>query len=89
MEYGLPVVSTNEGGIPDIVVDGETGYTVEKRNPETLADAIEKLILNPQLMLQMGKAGRKRFEEKFTELQFEKTMLGCLKCSLKSKGQVH
>ena len=79
MEYVLPVVSTNEGGIPDVVINGRTGYTVDKNNPEALADALERLFRNPELGVQMGKAGRKRFEENFTEETFEKNMKECLK----------
>ena len=82
MEYSLPVISTNEGGIPDVVINGETGYTVEKNNPEVLADAIELLFKNPKLRIQMGQAGRKRFEALFTEVTFEQRMKECLGMSI-------
>lgn len=82
MEYALPVVSTNEGGIHDIVVNGQTGYTVEKNDPVALADAMEQLFRNPELGILMGKAGRKRFEEMFTEETFERNMKECLKRSI-------
>ena len=78
MEQGLPVISTNEGGIPDIIDNGNSGYTVEKNNPTALASAIELLIKDPELCISMGKAGRKLFEEKFTEEVFEKRMKECL-----------
>ena len=78
MEQGLPVISTNEGGIPDIIDNGNSGYTVEKNNPMALASAIELLIKDPELCISMGKAGRKLFEEKFTEEVFEKRMKECL-----------
>lgn len=83
MEYALPVVSTNEGGIPDVVINGQTGYTLDKNNPESLADALERLFRNPELGIQMGKAGRKRFEEMFTEETFARNMRECLKRSMK------
>lgn len=82
MEYALPVVSTNEGGIHDIVVNGQTSYTVEKNDPVALADAMEQLFRNPELGILMGKAGRKRFEEMFTEETFERNMKECLKRSI-------
>lgn len=78
MEYSLPVISTNEGGIPDVVINGQTGYTVEKNDPTALADFLERLFMNPELGIQMGKAGRKLFEDKFTEEIFEKRMKECL-----------
>jgi glycosyltransferase involved in cell wall biosynthesis len=74
MQYGLPVVSTNEGGIPDIVEDGITGYIVEKQNPVELAKRMEELILNPELRETMGKAGQQKFREHYTLEHFEKRM---------------
>lgn len=55
---GLPVVATDVGGVSEVVKDNVTGYLIEKKNVEKLAAAIEKLILDPQLRLNMGKAGR-------------------------------
>jgi glycosyltransferase involved in cell wall biosynthesis len=55
---GLPVVATDVGGVSEVVLDNKTGYLVEKKNVEKLAAAIEKLILNPRLRLDMGRAGR-------------------------------
>lgn len=49
MEYKLPVISTNEGGIPDIVKDGENGLICEKQNPVSLADCIAKLLDDEEL----------------------------------------
>ena len=78
MEQGMPVISTKEGGIPDIIDHGNSGYTVEKNNPSSLASAIERLLKDPELLNSMGKVGRKLFEEKFTEEVFEKKMKECL-----------
>lgn len=78
MEYEIPVVASAEGGIPDIIDNGNSGYTAEKNNPSSLASAIELLIKDPELCKSMGKAGRKLFEEKFTEEVFEKKMKECL-----------
>lgn len=56
---GIPVVATNVGGIPKVVLDGETGILVEPRNSEQLAQAILTLIEDPALRRQMGERGRK------------------------------
>jgi glycosyltransferase involved in cell wall biosynthesis len=72
MQHGLPVISTDEGGIPDIVDNDLTGFIVEKQNPLTLADKIEELILNPELRIKMGKAGQRKFREQYTLEHFEK-----------------
>jgi glycosyltransferase involved in cell wall biosynthesis len=74
MQYGLPVISTNEGGITDIIKDGITGYIVEKQNPEELAMRIEELILNPELRIKLGKAGQEKFKKYYTLECFERRM---------------
>lgn len=65
MAAGLPVVATNVGGIPDLVVSGETGLLVPPGEPLLLADALRRMILNPGLRLSMGLAGRRRSREHF------------------------
>lgn len=82
MQHNLPVVTTNEGGIPDIVVDGVTGYICERRNAEQLGDKIEILLNSPELCLEMGNAGRKRYEEHFTQERFEKCISECLHAAI-------
>ncbi len=54
----IPVVSTRVGGVPEVVLDGETGILVEPGDSEQLAQAILTLIENPALRRQMGKRGR-------------------------------
>jgi len=61
-----PVVAADIGGIPEVVKNGETGFLIPPRNPEALARAIIELLRNPRKAKTMGKQGRKRFKEKFT-----------------------
>jgi glycosyltransferase involved in cell wall biosynthesis len=56
----IPVVVSNVGGLPEVVEDGETGFVVPPKNVQMLANAIEKLLLNEELRVKMGKAGRDR-----------------------------
>jgi glycosyltransferase involved in cell wall biosynthesis len=56
-QYGLPLVSTNVGSVSDVVIDHSTGYLTES-TPQSLADAIEKLVRDPQLRQMMGAAGK-------------------------------
>jgi len=60
-----PVIATNIGGAPEIVVDGVTGILVPPRNPEALADAIGYILDHPKEAKMMGKEGRKRVEWMF------------------------
>ncbi len=66
MGCGLPVVSTRSGGIPEIVVDGETGLLVRAGDPEALADAILDLAGDPVRRREMGKRGIERLRNDFT-----------------------
>ena len=78
MQHGKPCITTNEGGITDIVEHGKTGIIVEKKNPTALAKAIATLIDNPSQRRQMGQAGRKAYEEKFTISVFEQQLTNIL-----------
>ena len=74
MMFGLSIISTKEGGIPDIVKHGETGFIVDKQNPEKLAKKIKYLIDNPQKACLMREKGREYFLEKYTLDVFERRM---------------
>jgi glycosyltransferase involved in cell wall biosynthesis len=74
MMFGLPVVSTDWRGLPDIVVDGETGFLVPPKDAQSIAERLEILILDPDLRAAMGAAGRRRYEERFTVDTFRKRM---------------
>lgn len=71
MQKSLPVVSTYEGGIPDIVEDGVTGLLGKKGNFESLIKNLQELLLNKELRVQMGQCGFKRYQQKFTLPVFE------------------
>jgi len=60
MAAGLPIVASKVGGIVDVVEDGKTGLLVPPRNPEALADALERLLSNPTMLDEMGDEGRMR-----------------------------
>ena len=66
MELGLPIVASNVGGIPDVVIDGETGILVPEKDPEALASAYKRLASNPELISQLLAGAQKRIAECFT-----------------------
>ncbi len=66
MACGKPVVATTAGGIPEVVVDGETGFLVAPRDHAAMADAIVKLLKDDGLRARMGAAGLHRARKKFS-----------------------
>jgi len=62
---GVPVVSTRHAGIPDVVVEGETGFLVEERDVAGMADRLERLLANPSLATRMGRAARDHIASEF------------------------
>ena len=64
-QAALPIVATSVGSISDIVIDQSTGYLTEK-SPSAMADAIEKLVRDPELRKMMGSAGKARANQYFS-----------------------
>lgn len=79
MAYGKPVVSTTEGAVPDLVKNGVNGYVCERKNPKSLAAALEKLLENETLRRNMGKEGYERYRNLYTLNVFENNMCEILK----------
>jgi colanic acid/amylovoran biosynthesis glycosyltransferase len=63
---GLPVVSTRHAGIPDVVVEGETGLLVDEGDVRGMAEHMARLALDAELAGRMGRAARRRVETCFT-----------------------
>ncbi len=79
---GLPVVSTRHAGIPDIVIDGETGLLVDEHDVEGMAAHMLHLARDPELAASLGQSARRRVEENFTMEQsvnrLWKVISGCI-----------
>ena len=63
---GLPVIGTEVGEIPKMILDGKTGSLIKPKDVDGLVDALKKLIDDPILAKKMGEAGRKRMEEEYS-----------------------
>lgn len=74
MEYKLPIVTTDEGGIPDVVKNGENGLIAKKKDAVSLADCMEKLLEDKDLREKMGEDGYRKFKSNFTLGIFEARM---------------
>ena len=66
MACGKTVVVTRSGGLVESVIDGETGFIIEKRDAQALAEKISLLLRDKDLAQRMGQAGRKHASEKFS-----------------------
>mgnify|MGYP000339040713 CR=1 FL=1 len=66
MACGVPVVATSVGGIPECVVDRQTGFLVPPAKSQPLANALQHLLLQPKLARTMGQAGQQRIHEQFS-----------------------
>jgi glycosyltransferase involved in cell wall biosynthesis len=86
MAAGLPVVATSVGGVPEVVVDGDTGLLVPPGDPSSLAAAIERLLADPALRRHLGEAGRRRITEHFDLASVQRAHLDLYRRALTRSG---
>ncbi len=65
MAMGVPAVSTTVAGVPEMITHEKSGLLVPPREPESLANALERLLQDPALAQQLGSAGRAVALQKF------------------------
>jgi L-malate glycosyltransferase len=76
MACGKAIVATTAGGIPEVVLDGETGILVPPRDHTAMAAAIVRLLADEPLRKRLGEAGRRRVEQHFSvETMVRKTLM--------------
>jgi glycosyltransferase involved in cell wall biosynthesis len=73
---GLPIVASDHPGCAQVVCHEENGLLVPPRDPAALAKALERLIGDAALRLRMGQAGRKRVEDKLSQVVISRQTLG-------------
>jgi glycosyltransferase involved in cell wall biosynthesis len=66
MALGVPVVTTAVNGLAEAVVDGETGLVVPEHDPDALADALERVLGEPELAARLAEQGRRHVERSFS-----------------------
>jgi glycosyltransferase involved in cell wall biosynthesis len=70
--YSIPVIATNTGGLPEIIINNHSGILVSPHDALGLAQELEKLIIDVELRNKLGKNSRIRLEEKFSSQTFIK-----------------
>jgi glycosyltransferase involved in cell wall biosynthesis len=79
MAMGLPVISTTVGGIIDIYINDHNGLTIPVDDEGALAEALRKLVYDPELRRRLGANARKTVEEKFDLEKNARTIVEYLK----------
>jgi len=75
MSLGLPCVVSDSGGLPESVIDGQTGYIVNVNDAEEISSKLVYLLKNPDIAGKMGADGRKHYIEKFSYPVWERKMI--------------
>ena len=88
MSHELPAVGTTVGGIPEVIVPGETGWLAPARNPAALAAAIGPLLASAELRRSFGHAGRMRVIKHFHESEMVRRTLDVYRRLLVQPGRV-
>lgn len=86
MAMGVPVIGSDVGGIPDLIRHGREGLLVPPGDAAALAEAIAKVVKNPQSAEKMGRAGTKRVSEKFSARKMVQDIEQVYLDALKEKG---
>ncbi len=63
--FGKPVIGTRTGGVPEAVIDGETGMLIEQKNSVEIQETIRRLLDDPEFAHRLGQRGRERVAESF------------------------
>ena len=71
MEFKLPIVASDVGGVTAEIKNGENGFVCEPGNTDAFVESISKLLDDSELRKRMGEDGYRRFKEDFTLKSFE------------------
>jgi glycosyltransferase involved in cell wall biosynthesis len=87
MAAALPVAATRVGGVPELVLEGETGFVVPVGDVDALAEALRTLIGDPELRRRFGRAGRARVEASFGIDRFRDEHIELYRRELSRRGR--
>jgi glycosyltransferase involved in cell wall biosynthesis len=87
MQWSLPVVVSTVGSIPEMVIDGSTGYLVDYTDVAQLTDRVLRLVKDRDLRIRMGNSGKERFEEFYSIPIYEKRLSTAVNTFLALRGK--
>ena len=82
IQFGLPVVTTDIGGIPDMVENGRTGFVLNCNDVDGFVDRVSYLLKNPEIMNKMSQHAQAEFASKYTLEIFESSLIAIFEESL-------
>lgn len=77
MAVGRPIITTDSVGCRESIEDGINGFLVPVRSPQHIAGAMEKFIIDPQLIVRMGRESRRIAEARFDVRKINEKMISC------------
>ena len=77
MSSERPIVASRSGGIPESVLDGETGFLIDRGDVDAMVEAVRRLLLDPALSRRLGARGRTRVLESFNLKDYVATLYDC------------
>lgn len=87
MAFARPVVASRNGGLPEIVREGETGRLFSPGSADELSSILREFLENPDLYRRYGAAGRKRYEKLFTVEEFNRRFVVAIKDLISISGE--
>jgi glycosyltransferase involved in cell wall biosynthesis len=87
MAAGLPIAATAVGGVPEILIDRETGLLVPRESPEALAGVIGELLTSPKLCGRLGEAARRQAETAYTLDSYQHRLVSFYEDTLRASGR--
>ena len=78
MQHALPIITTAEGALAEVVDNQKSGFIVERQNAKALAEKMQYLIEHPNMGREMGKRGRAKYEREYTSEIFENRLCSIL-----------
>ena len=85
MSYKLPIITTRQGAIPEIVQDTYNGYLIDEDDPQQLSDKLAQLLSNESLRKQIGANSFSKFAANYTVAKFENRLITVLNQILEKK----
>jgi glycosyltransferase involved in cell wall biosynthesis len=74
LAFGVPIAATRAGGIPEVIVDGESGVLAERENPAALGDAIASILMDAELRTRLRENAAARASEFSVERMTDRTI---------------